>query len=255
MEEAIESILNQQGFADWHLLMVDDGSDDCDVAIARKFAKLYPEQMSLLAHPQGVRRGISASRNLALRQARGELIAFLDADDTWFPHKLRFQTEALNNCPAADMIYGPALRWCSWNGGEDVLVPATVDGYGTDCVVPGRALLDTFLRDESLTPCTGSVTIRTAAIEKVGGFERQFRGVYDDQVLYAKICSTSQILVSSECVSRYRRHPDSCCALAALGDTGEAEKARFLSWLARYQNETDCEITEPALSPRQQMDA
>lgn len=235
LEEAIESVFNQQGFTDWHAYLVNDGSDDCDVEIARQFSRSHPEQITLLTHPRQMRRGISASRNLAIQHARGELIAFLDADDTWYPHKLRFQTEALENCQAADMIYGPALRWSSWDGGLDQHVPATVDGFGTDCVAPGTALLSTFLRDEKLTPCTSSVMIRRSAIQRVGGFEEQFRGVYDDQVLYAKISSSSRILVSSECVARYRRHPNSCCQQARAENIGESERARFLSWLEHYQ--------------------
>jgi len=231
IQEAIASVLDQVDFADWHLYLINDGSDDCDVEIARHFSSQYPSKLTLLEHAGSCRRGISASRNLAINLTSSELIAFLDADDTWYPHKLMFQISALDNCPVADMIYGPALRWSSWNGGVDVQVPAIVDGFGSDCVVSGAALLSTFLRDESLTPCIGSVMIRRAALLRAGGFEEQFRGVYDDQVLYAKLSPSANILVSSECVSRYRQHAESCCRQVESADTGSEERSRFLTWL------------------------
>jgi len=235
LAEAIESILNQEGYSDWHLFLVNDGSEKPDVAIAKEFCSAFPERIVLLEHPDRQRHGISASRNLAISRAQSEFIAFLDADDSWYRHKLRSQIAALDRHPEAGMIYGPALRWRSWNGGSDVFVPASVDGFGSDCLVPGSALLATFLRDEALTPCIGSVIIRRATLLSVGCFEQQFWGLYDDQVLYAKLCDRARIWVSSDCVSRYRKHAQSCCGQAEALGSGLEMRAQFLDWLNQYQ--------------------
>ena len=235
LAEAVESVLAQQDYTDWQLYLINDGSDEEDVAIATSFCRLHPDKIVLLEHPGRVRCGTSASRNLGIRSAEGDLIAFLDADDVWYPHKLRSQVAALDEHPGADMIYGPALRWYSWCGGVDEHVPAEVDGFGSDCLVPGSALLATFLRDESLTPCTGSVLIRRSALERCGYFEDQFRGLFDDQVLYAKLCLTGKIFVSSDCVSLYRKHSESFCHRAAADGSESAERERFLEWLRDFE--------------------
>src|SRR5215208_465500 len=86
-EEAIESILVQD-YDDWELLLVDDGSTDGSTEIARRYADGDPSRIRYLTHPGGENRGMSASRNLGVRQARGEYVAFLDADDTWLQGKL-----------------------------------------------------------------------------------------------------------------------------------------------------------------------
>ena len=114
-EEAIESIIGQD-YADWELLLVDDGSADGTADIARRYAEVDPLRIRYLTHPGRENRGMSASRNLGIREARGEYVAFLDADDAWLPGKLAQQVAILDSYPNAAMVYGPTLRWYSWNG-------------------------------------------------------------------------------------------------------------------------------------------
>ena len=90
LREAIHSVWAQT-FTDWELLLVDDGSRDGGRAIALEMLAQCPDRMRLLEHPGRDNRGISASRNLALRAARGRYVAFLDADDVWLPEKLERQ--------------------------------------------------------------------------------------------------------------------------------------------------------------------
>lgn len=240
IREAIKSVLRQQDAPDWQLYLINDGSDESDVEIAASFCCKYPNRMQLLEHPGRRRRGISASRNLGLQCATEEFIAFLDADDIWYPHKLRTQVALLDRHANAIMTYGPALRWYSWDGGKDIHVPTLIERYGTDCLVPGVALLETFLLDEAQTPCTGSVLIRRTAVNECGLFENQFLGLYDDQVLYAKLCLSGVVFVSSDCVSRYRKHSQSCCSQAAANGTERLERVRFLAWLESYQELARC---------------
>ena len=94
--EAIESIIGQD-YADWELLLVDDGSTDGTADIARRYAELDSQRIRYLSHPGHENRGMSASRNLGIREARGEYLAFLDADDTWLPGKLTRQVAILDS--------------------------------------------------------------------------------------------------------------------------------------------------------------
>ena len=166
-EEAIESIIGQD-YADWELLLVDDGSTDGTADIARRYAEVDPLRIRYLTHPGRENRGMSASRNLGIREARGEYVAFLDADDTWLPGKLARQVAILDSYPHAAMVYGPTLRWYSWNGeapDEPRQFPLEVD---REFDPPNLAR---WLLRRQAAPAIGSILARRAAVLLVGGFE------------------------------------------------------------------------------------
>jgi glycosyltransferase involved in cell wall biosynthesis len=85
-------------------LLVDDGSTDASTKIARRYAEQYPERVRYLEHDGHQNRGMSASRNLGIRHAKGKYIGFLDADDVWLPEKLAEQTTILSLYPDAAMV-------------------------------------------------------------------------------------------------------------------------------------------------------
>jgi glycosyltransferase involved in cell wall biosynthesis len=62
---------------------VDDGSTDDSKTIALNYAEQYQEKVCYLEHEGHQNRGMSTTRNLGIRLAKGEYIAFLDADDVW----------------------------------------------------------------------------------------------------------------------------------------------------------------------------
>lgn len=79
VERAVRSVLSQTD-GDFELLIVDDGSSDASPDV---LAAVSDARVSILRHPEN--RGISAARNTGLGHARGDYIAFLDADDEWVP--------------------------------------------------------------------------------------------------------------------------------------------------------------------------
>src|SRR4026208_1024460 len=87
IEDAVKSVFAQT-YQEWELLLVDDGSTDKSTEIARRFAEQRPERVRYFEHDGHENRGMSATRNLGIRNAKGDYIAFLDADDMWLPHKL-----------------------------------------------------------------------------------------------------------------------------------------------------------------------
>lgn len=83
---SLESV-GRQTFSDWELLVVDNGSRDRSLELAREWARNNPRyRCRLLSEP---RRGPGAARNAGIKAASGDWIAFLDADDVWYPEKLR----------------------------------------------------------------------------------------------------------------------------------------------------------------------
>ena len=121
----------------------------------------------------------SASRNLAIVEASGELLALLDADDVWLPGYLRFQIENLDAHPEAALTFGAAERWFSWDAAgreADFIVPAEVPCYGSDVLIPPPHVLRAFLLDESLTPCTCATLLRRSSIDDAQPFDVSFPG-------------------------------------------------------------------------------
>lgn len=89
---AVESVRSQT-FRDWDLVIVDDGSSD---GTERDWSDPGDPRIRYLKTEH---RGVSAARNLGIRQARFPWIAFLDSDDTWLPKKLEKQFTALESHP------------------------------------------------------------------------------------------------------------------------------------------------------------
>lgn len=88
LEQAAQSALGQTCKEAIEILIIDDCSTDDTKQVAAKIQKKHKNVRVL---HQKRRQGVSAARNLGLEQARGEYVAFLDADDWWEPDKLELQ--------------------------------------------------------------------------------------------------------------------------------------------------------------------
>jgi glycosyltransferase involved in cell wall biosynthesis len=247
LREAIESVLTQT-YGNWELLLVDDGSSDGSTAIARGYATESSGRIRHLEHDGHQHRGMSASRNLGIRHARGEYIALLDADDVWLPHKLEHQVALLASHPEAALVYGTPLYWHSWTGDPSDCardsVPATSVPPNT-LVTPPRLLTAAYPLGTGNAPCPSDLLFRRALIERAGAFEDSFRGFYEDQAFLAKVYLKECVLVVDECWSRYRQHPGSCMSAVAAAGQYHAGRLHFLQWLEEYlsaQTVTDAEI-------------
>lgn len=240
LAEAIASVAAQTYDA-WELLVVDDGSTDGSRAIAERAAAGHAGRVRVLAHPGGANRGISASRNLGVRAARGPLVAFLDADDVWLPHKLAEQVPLLLARPEAGLVYGNARFWHGWTGRPEDVARDRVPPLGvpSHTLVRPPALLARYLRGTAAVPCTCSVLVRREALLGVGGQEERFRGMHEDQVLYAKLLLAVPAYVVDECWEWYRQHPGSTVAAARRGGAVRAAERAYLDWLAAYVRAQD----------------
>lgn len=87
LDETITSVINQT-YTNWELLIVDDCSTDKSVEVIKNYCE-KDKRINLFINEKNS--GAAASRNLALREASGKWIAFLDSDDLWLPEKLEKQ--------------------------------------------------------------------------------------------------------------------------------------------------------------------
>ena len=238
LREAIESVFAQT-YDNWELLLVDDGSNDASTNTALQYAEQYPMKVCYLEHEAHQNRGMSASRNLGIRHAKGEYIAFLDADDVWLPHKLAQQVAIMYAQPEAAMVYGASQYWHSWTGEpEDCqrdYVPRL--GIGPDTLIMPPTLLTLSLKSAARTPCPSDFLVRRGIVEDVGGFEERFCNVYqlyEDQAFLAKVFLKAPVFVAHECWDRYRRHPESCVSVAKKAGKKYSAGLFYLSWLEGY---------------------
>jgi glycosyltransferase involved in cell wall biosynthesis len=240
IEEALESIF-RQSYRNWELVLVDDGSTDASSEIARGYAERHPDRVRYVEHPGHANRGMSASRNLGISLASGKYLALLDADDVWLPGKLAGQVEAMEARPEAAMVLDASLHWYSWTGDPEAAARERIRGVGfpAGTLVGPPEYVPRFLLGMAETPGTCSVLVRREAVERVGGFVEAFKGMYEDQAFFYKICLEFPVLVADGHSALYRQHPDSHSHLAektGLYDPAGANPARevFLDWLADH---------------------
>jgi glycosyltransferase involved in cell wall biosynthesis len=238
LQEAIESVCAQT-YRNWELLLIDDGSTDRSAQIARRYVAEYPACIHYLEHPGRQNRGMSASRNLGIRQARGDWVAFLDADDVWLPDKLERQVSVLKVRPEIGMLYGNTLYWHSWSEASAALSMDYIPRIGlpTDTIIQPPGLLPLFLSGKAAVPCICSILVKKEVLDRVGGFEESFRSLYEDQVIYVKICLNEPVFISEGCWEKYRQYPDSVRSSTSNNHQAHAARALFLNWLENYIGE------------------
>lgn len=104
IQEAITSVINQT-FRDWELIVVDDGSSD---DTCEKIKSINDKRIRLIE--LGKNSGLPAvPRNVGIRAARGEFIAFLDGDDIWLPEKLEKQLSVIEKDKDIFLVYAKCL--------------------------------------------------------------------------------------------------------------------------------------------------
>lgn len=150
--ESLDSVLAQT-FEDYEVVVVDDGSRDGTVELVEGYVSRHPGRIRLVRQEQG---GASRARNRGIDEARGEFIAFLDADDLWLPRKLELQVAAFRADPDLGLVtclhesFSPTkvnrggLRKGEYLFGGDNLPRAIVmySGMATPTVMVPRWVLD-----------------------------------------------------------------------------------------------------------------
>lgn len=207
---AIESALRQT-YRNLECVVVDDGSSDDTRAVVERYGPrvryLYQENA-----------GVTAARNLAIRNARGEFLAFLDSDDLWRPWRIESQVAALRRHPDAGLAWTD-MTAVERSGNEicerylrtmyaahsRVSVEEEmrqVGTLGTLCAAvpaehasaPVRVgdLFSEILLGNLLH--TSTVLVRREWVERVGGFDPTFVRAGEDYEFYVRLCSVGPVI-------------------------------------------------------------
>lgn len=180
LPEALASV-RRQAIKPCEIIVVDDGSTDD----TRQLLQCEPD----VAYLYQANQGPSAARNAGIRRARGDLLAFLDADDLWTVDHLSQLLAPLAADPELLFVWGQSL-----------ITNIQPDGMQTELVKSPRdgQTLPLFL--------VGAGLYRPAAFERVGPFDEQMRLAEDlDWIARARQLSCPQRLIDAE-VLIYRKH-------------------------------------------------
>lgn len=238
LAETVASVL-AQSYGAWELLLVDDGSTDRSAALARSLAAQKPDAIRCLAQPGG-HCGVNAARNFGARSARGNLLAFLDSDDVWLPHKLAEQLAILEAHPEVGLVYGHSEYWRDWDAkcgaGETNSIPQL--SPADRVYQPPELFAGSYPLGAWGAPCPSSFLVRRAAFENVGGFDECFCPstfqLYEDVAFFAKLALYVPIYVSSATWERYRVGPRTGWIRAQNTSTEEAARGFYFHWLQRH---------------------
>lgn len=194
---SLQSVFSQN-YADYEVIVVDDGSTDETTAVLEPFA-------GRLRYRWQPNAGSAVARNTALDMARGEYVVFLDADDLLLPGKLREQAAFLEVRPSIGAVHS---GWIIINGAGEQL----------RCIEPWQWAptlnLETWLRYKPVR--MGSMMFRRLWLESIGRFDPEFRQAQDFDMLLRLMLQGCKMEWMYRPTLSYRVYPESTIRKDAL---------------------------------------
>lgn len=194
LEATLDSVRHQT-FADWALILVEDGSHDRAEELVQAFAKKVRQPVRFLRHEKN--QGLPATRNTGIALAESEWIVLLDSDDLWTPDHLADLVDCARRHPAADLVHSGSVLFDSDSGRElEIRAPSpeVTAGY------PLSLFLGTYVIQPS------SVMLKKSLWEKVGGFDPAFRYVEDREMWMRCARAGATFAYTGRNTCRYRKH-------------------------------------------------
>jgi glycosyltransferase involved in cell wall biosynthesis len=219
LPETLRSALGQT-LPDVEIIVVDDGSTDDTRERLRAFA---PRVRYLPMEHSGIP---GRARNVGLRAARGEYVAFLDADDLWEPVKLERQIGLLEREPAAGLCVTDHVEFGVPGDGRTALdrVRHRLAAFplraldARAAVLEGSSVLADHLERGPLPLWTSAIAVRRRCFATVGGFNEEMP-LDDDTQMWLRLIKHYSLVLVDEPLARRRIRPSSITATAASLDS------------------------------------
>ena len=189
INESLQSVFHQT-YSDYEIIVADDRSTDNLLELL----KPYEGRITILSFQH---RGVSATRNEAIRRSHGEFIALLDADDIWVSDKLEAQIEYLDDHPEYGLVYAYSTNFTGKGDGDIALVKKIdFEGY--------------IFKDIFTKACfyTGTIVMRRYVFDDIGGYDETLAAM-EDYELNLRISQKYQIGRVPKSLLYRRIHPDS----------------------------------------------
>lgn len=224
LREAIDSVL-QQTYQNWEIIFWDNQSTDSSANIFNSYAD---SRLRYFLAPKFTKLG--QARNLAVAQASGEWLGFLDCDDVWLPDKLTRQVDIIQiEAPGLGLVYGQALV-IDCNIGKSSNWAKRQSKYSKKTALktlPEGWVFEKLLMFNFISLLTAIVN--RAAYHEVGGISDYFEQA-EDYELFVKLAATRKVRAVQSVVALYRIHGSNASILNEEKDFREAEEivSRYL---------------------------
>lgn len=187
LPETLDSVLRQT-FTDLEVLIINDGSSD---HILEWAANIVDPRVKLISQEN---QRLAAARNTGITHAKGEYIAFLDADDLWEPTKLEKQVRCLDDNPTVGLVHTWTLLIDREGNKTGKVVTTQVEGDAWQQIVQKNTIV------------VSSVIVRASCLQTVGGFDRDLH-YCEDYDMWIRFASHYPFAVVREPLTNYRLHP------------------------------------------------
>ena len=208
IREALVSALEQTYPVD-EVIVVDDGSIDNTKDVIQEFGERvrYVKQANF---------GVSAARNAGVANSSGDLVAFLDADDSWLPEKIEEQVAIFLADESVGLVHCGMREFDSASG---TTIAVHLDG-AAGYVAERIALWE----EPIVIGPGGSIMVRRSVFENLGGFDPQLK-IGEDWEFCFRVAMTSKIGFVPKVLVNYRNHGGN-----ATKSVGEMERSTLLAW-------------------------
>jgi glycosyltransferase involved in cell wall biosynthesis len=218
LPQAIDSALSQT-YSNVEVIVVDDGSSDGSLDVVHS----YEGRVRCFGQRN---KGVAEARNLGIRESRGDLVAFLDADDVWVPNKLAEQVPLFED-PGVGMVYC-GVQYIDEDGNSLGISTGGLSGK----ILRELALL----RTPGLATGGSSPVVRRECLDRVGLFDVALSTSADWDFL-RRIACHYQILMVREPLVLYRQH-----ASAMHRDVGLFERDMIHAFSKMFADPAACEV-------------
>ncbi len=191
----LESVL-RQSYTDYEIVVVDDGSTDGSVAIVESFNEA---RLRLIRQKNA---GVSAARNRGICEARGEYVAFLDADDLWEPDFLKTMQHLAERYPDCS-VYACNYDFVSPDGAHRPTIIRRLPFTGE------HGILSNYFEVASCSHppiCSISLMVKKEAIQAIGGFPEGIKSG-EDLLTWAKLACQFSIAYSKRVLASFISTP------------------------------------------------
>ncbi|MEL6261486.1 MAG: glycosyltransferase [Cyanobacteria bacterium J06626_6] len=217
LPETIQSVLNQS-YVNWELLVVDDGSTDATPAIVQK----YQDTDDRVRWVPKINGGVSSARNLGAQEAKGSLLAFLDADDRWLTDKLLAHVNHMSAHPETGVSFARVALIKSDGQTTHKL---------TNNVVSQLQPQDLFYSNPTVT--TSNLVMRREVFLSAGGFDETMQYNEDVELLF-RVAFHSELALEGidDVLVQYRLHDSGLSSTLSKMESGWLklmEKARAVA--------------------------
>ena len=190
LPQTVNSVI-EQTLSDWELLIINDGSRDHIIEWA---TTIQDSRVKLITQEN---QGVSAARNTGILQAKGEYIAFLDADDLWKPTKLEQQLQRFQEYPEAGLVYTWTALADSQGNPLNRILASNVEGDVWQQFLVANAM------GNSSVPM-----VRRSCFDKVGLFDPSLPSA-EDRDMWIRLAAEYPFAVVKQPLTLWLQHQDS----------------------------------------------